>query len=664
MSDINVLPKEIAELIAAGEVIERPASVIKELVENSIDAGATNITVEIAHGGITYMRVTDNGCGIKRSEIKTAFLRHATSKIKSAEDLDAILTLGFRGEALASISAVSKVEIMTCTPDDEFGTSYFVSGTDEGEISEIGCPKGTTIIIRDLFYNVPARMKFLKKDVSEANTVAAVLDRIALSHPEVAIKFIRDSKITLTTSGDGKLKSAIYSVLGRDFSSSLIPLEYEEGNVSVSGYVCMPSRCRPNRNGQFFFLNGRYIKSGTISAALDQAYKNSSMVGKFPAGVINLTVPAGTVDVNVHPTKSEVRFSEEKKIFDVVYRGTKQAVLQGDKRPEMKIPDKKPLNIFATTEKFVQVKQDIFGDIKEDYKKTYTKKDDGLRAENEKSEISENKEPVKTYITDFGFADNTSVKTFNLSDVSVFDSDFKDKKQSFNEGYVKPNVNLDIVCDQEEKQEAKENSNGKNAVSTSAEDNSTGLNLNDVQYVGQVFGTYILVSLGDTLYFIDKHAAHERINFEKLKSSLTIQSQMLLTPQSVTLLSDEYDAVINNISVLEKCGFLAEDFGDNSVIIRAVPSILDNVDISSLIREIAYSLSVKGTAVSDRIDDILHSIACKSAIKAGYITSKEEQISLALKVLGSKDLMYCPHGRPIAFEMKKSQIEKQFGRII
>ncbi len=304
MPKINLLPKEIAELIAAGEVVERPASVIKELVENSIDAGATVITVEIERGGITYMRVTDNGSGIRSEDVKTAFLRHATSKIRTAEDLDAIFTLGFRGEALASIAAVSRVELLTKTKDADFGVGYVIHGGEELSFEEIGCPDGTTIIIRDLFYNVPARMKFLKKDVSEANTVAAVIERMALSHPEVAFKLIRDGKITVSSTGDGKLKSAIYSVLGRDFTSSLIEVSHSEGILKVEGFVSQPSRCRPNRNGQFFFLNGRYIKSGTMAAALDQAYKNSAMVGKFPAAVINITIPAGTVDVNVHPAKT------------------------------------------------------------------------------------------------------------------------------------------------------------------------------------------------------------------------------------------------------------------------------------------------------------------------------------------------------------------------
>lgn len=662
MAEIRVLPKEIAELIAAGEVVERPASVIKELVENSVDAGASQVTVEISNGGITYMRVTDNGCGISKDQISTAFLRHATSKIKKAEDLDQIFTLGFRGEALASIAAVSRVEVMTSTGTDEFGVGYTIDGGIQGKLEEIGCPKGTTIIIRDLFYNVPARMKFLKKDITEANTVAAVMDRIALSHPEVAFKFIRDGKNVMSSPGDGKLKSAIYSVLGRDFSSSLVPLEYSEGNVLAIGFICQPSRCRPNRNGQFFFLNGRYIKSCTVSAALDQAYKNSSMVGKFPSAVINLIVPPGTVDVNVHPTKTEVRFSEERKIFDVVYRGAKQAILAGDKRPELKIPENKPLNPFVSNERFVQVKQDISDNF-------------NSLEKNKPSEKTQDKVNVNVfYSTDFDNNSRTQ-STLENSDISVFGAMTNEKaEKSVVQKVLPKSVNeksdIDVFFEVVEPKETTPQSDfQKSAIAkpekqSTNEDFSTGLDLTNLFYIGEAFATYILVSLENTLYFIDKHAAHERINFERLKTQLNIQSQVLLAPVSVSLMREEYSAVITNLHLLEQCGFVAEDFGDGAVVIRAVPSILDNVDVPSLIREIAENLIVKGSAESDRIDDILHSIACKSAIKAGYITSKEEQISLAKKVLSDKRLMYCPHGRPIAFEMKKSQIEKQFGRIV
>ena len=655
MSEIKVLPKEISELIAAGEVVERPASVIKELVENSIDAGATSITVEIQRGGITYMRVTDNGIGIAPEQVKTAFLRHATSKIKTANDLDAILTLGFRGEALASISAVSKVEIMSAQKGKD-GVSYELHGGEEVAFEAAGCPIGTTIIVRDLFYNVPARMKFLKKDITEGNTVAAVVDRIALSHPEVAVKLIRDGKTVLNTTGDGKLKSAIYAVLGRDFVGSLIPLEYEEGGLSLSGFVCLPSRCRPNRNGQFFFLNGRYIKSGTMAAALDRAYQNSAMVGKFPACVLNLTIPAGTVDVNVHPTKTEVRFTDEHKVFDTVYRGTRQAITVGDRRPELQLNAKKPVNIFNDKKDYTQVNLPL---------------DVSAKPSIQTPSVVNNTVVNKPVVPSKPIVPPVQVSgTLTLNDSQV---DVKPQtvppmlsKAPIYEVVTAapaPKVqNLDILVEDEPPKKA-EPVIEKQVEKPQDSDILPDVNPLDINYIGEAFSTYIIVSYKNSLYLIDKHAAHERINFEKLKSELQINSQMLLTPVSVTLIKEEFEAIISNVQVLEKFGFLVEDFGGSTVVVRAVPSILSGEDVNTLISEMAETLRKTGLAESKKIDDILHSIACKSAIKAGNITSKEELQSLAVKVLTSRSLMYCPHGRPIAFELKRSQIEKQFGRL-
>ena len=657
MADIMVLPKEISELIAAGEVVERPASVIKELVENSIDAGATAITVEIEHGGITYMRVTDNGSGIAKDQIKTAFLRHATSKIKSTTDLDAILTLGFRGEALASICAVSRVEVMSAVNGSN-GVCYEINGGEEVSLEEIGCPIGTTIIVRDLFYNVPARMKFLKKDVTEGNSVLSIMERIALSHPEISVKLIRDGKTVLNTTGDGKLKSAVYSVLGRDFTSSLIPVEYAEDLLSITGFVCLPSRCRANRNGQFFFLNGRFIKSGTMSAALDRAYQNSAMVGKFPAAVLNLSIPAGTVDINVHPAKTEVRFADERRIFDVVYRATRQAISLGDRRPELNLNTKKATNIFASFDEFSQAKLDISA---QDTKKTVLPEIETLetKVQLKKStpliDNNYNKPLVlNDSLTDKSFAQTPKDVTYQV----VFDDELPKA----------PKVNIDIAVSNEKTEKPSVVETIQNNTEASQSE-AFNLDINpdidplNIKYIGEAFATYIIVSYNDSLYLIDKHAAHERINFEKLKAELDIQSQMLLTPVSVTLLTDEFEAIISNLSLINDFGFEIEDFGDNTVIVRAVPAILGSDNISSLVSEIAETLKVSGQPKPQKIDDILHSIACKSAIKAGNITSKEELQQLAVTVLTSKKLMYCPHGRPIAFELKRSQIEKQFGRL-
>ena len=345
MPEINILSQHVAELIAAGEVVERPASVVKELMENSIDAGATLITVEIRRGGITYIRITDNGCGIDRSNIKKAFISHATSKISSADDLDSILTLGFRGEALASVAAVARVEMLTRAENEEFGTRYVIEGSQEVLLDDAGCPKGTTIVVRDLFFNTPARMKFLKKDVTEANAVAGVVDRIALSHPEVCIRFIREGKEVISTPGDGKIQSAIHAIFGKEFSQGLIPCQYELNGIKVDGFISKPVHARANRTMQFFFLNGRLIKTRTAMAALEQAYKNSIMVGKFPACVLNLTIPPMAVDVNVHPAKTEVRFADEKKIFDAVYYCAKLALESGDTRPQMSFEKKAQMKV-------------------------------------------------------------------------------------------------------------------------------------------------------------------------------------------------------------------------------------------------------------------------------------------------------------------------------
>ncbi len=666
MADIMVLPKEISELIAAGEVVERPASVIKELVENSIDAGATAVTVEIERGGITYMRVTDNGSGIPKAQIKTAFLRHATSKIKSATDLDAILTLGFRGEALASICAVAKVEVLSAI-DGENGVCYEINGGEEVSFEEIGCPKGTTIIVRDLFYNVPARMKFLKKDVTEGNSVASIMDRIALSHPEIAVKLIRDGKTVLNTTGDGKLKSAVYSVLGRDFNSSLIPVEYMEDSLAITGFVSLPSRCRPNRNGQFFFLNGRFIKSGTMAAALDRAYQNSAMVGKFPAAVLNLTIPAGTVDVNVHPAKTEVRFADERRIFDIVYRGARQAISLGDKRPKLQINSKKPTNIFASSDEFTQAKLSV--DVNDKPISTVSNPHTTINTESQEKNspfIKANHETNEPLILRDSFSkDNNSDFIKNEKFVTyhaVYDDDLPRTS----------NINIDVVVDNTETSNHNHSELSQvNSQPVEVEKPKAKFDLEinpdidplNIKYIGEAFATYIIVSYNESLYLIDKHAAHERINFEKLKAELEIQSQMLLTPVSVTLLTDEFEAIISNLSILEDYGFEIEDFGDNTVIVRAVPAILGSDNIPSLISEFADTLKISSHSMSEKIDDILHSIACKSAIKGGNITSMEELQQLAITVLTSKKLMYCPHGRPIAFELKRSQIEKQFGRL-
>ena len=637
MPKINLLPKNVAELIAAGEVVERPASVIKELVENSIDAGATVITVEIQRGGITYMRVTDNGCGIEYSDVPTAFLRHATSKISVGNDLDSISTLGFRGEALAAVSSVAKVEMLTCTADSDFGTHYLIEGGEEKEYGEIGCPEGTTIIIRDIFYNTPARMKFLKKDISEANACAAVIDRIALSHPEVSFKFIRDGKQTLSTAGDGNVKGTVYSVLGREFSNSLIEVNSDVRGIAVSGLTCKPVTCKPTRNSQFTFLNGRLVRSGTVVAAVEQAYKNSAMVGKFPGFVLYVSVPFDMVDVNVHPAKTEVRYSDERVIFDAVYSAIKNALNSGDTRPEIKLkaPAFNPFE-HITVNEYKQQKIDTEKTVAEKvYKEEFS-------LHNHNKSVNVLRDGTKpSFTSKFSFVGADGEKTEPMTQ-----KEFEEKvitantatEENIKKNDNKPQVLVDIIREEEPEKP-------------------------DVILIGEAFSTYIVAQMGDSIFMIDKHAAHERIIFNRLKKEHETQVQQLLSPATAMLSGEEYDAVINNIELLLNAGFEVEDLGNSAVAVRTVPSFLVGENIPSLISEIALSLIKSGTVSTEREDDLFHTVACKAAIKAGMTTSRLEMQNLAETVLNSKDIMYCPHGRPVAYEIKKRELEKQFGRI-
>ncbi|MBQ8267672.1 MAG: DNA mismatch repair endonuclease MutL, partial [Clostridia bacterium] len=569
MPKINVLPKSIAELIAAGEVVERPASIVKEAVENSIDAGATHITVEIQRGGITYIRITDNGCGISGDDVPKAFLRHATSKIGKATDLDSISTLGFRGEALAATSAVSRVEMFTKTADEDFGTHYKIEGGEEVLYEEVGCPDGTTLIVRDLFYNTPARMKFLKKDVSEGTTVSAIIERQALSHPEIAFKLIRDGKQTLSTSGDGKLASAVYSVLGREISNTLIPVNMTLDGVKVTGLVCKPVSCHASRAYQFTFLNGRYVQSGTITAATEQAYKNSAMVGKFPVFVLGVEIPFETVDVNVHPAKTQVRFSDEKRVFTAVYNAVKNAILSGDTRPEIVVNQPKN-NTFLhmTTEQYRQTAVNL--PVQE-------------KVEPPKEVIKPKVEPTRLK------SDNTP---FFLRE--EFKPNIPEKKAA-----------VDIVKEEPAK-EIPKSEPIKQEIKVEEKEYSPK---EEIKLIGEAFNTYIVAQKGDSVFMIDKHAAHERILFNKLKENHVVESQSLLIPITVKLIGDEYTAMVNNIGLLGNYGFEVEDFGNESVLVRAIPAMLNKEDTESIVAEAAESLARKGSVELEKIDDILHTVS-------------------------------------------------------
>lgn len=629
MPKINLLPRDLAELIAAGEVVERPASVVKEMVENSIDSGATHITVEIKRGGVTYIRVTDDGCGISPEDVPVAFLRHATSKITKSDDLYNIATLGFRGEALAATSSVSRIEMFTKRAEDALGTHYEIEGGIEKLCEESGCPDGTTIIVRDIFYNTPARMKFLKTDMGEGNAVTAVCERAALSHPEIAFKLIKDGRQAISTSGDGKLHSAIYSVLGREFASTLIEVETELSGIGVSGFTCKPIYCRQSKTSQIVFLNGRFVRSGTVSAAVERAYKNSAMVGKYPAFVLNLKVPFGAVDVNVHPAKTEIRFSDEKKIFDAVYYGVKSAIEMGDTRPVINVGA--PKKAIPLTDETEQVKYRQTGVDFSVYNKSQAEKDYTTRATPFKETLKTNNEPLVLH------QDNTPF--FAREDVKKVLSKMEEKTE--------PQIVEETPAYSVASEEKVEEYNPEK----------------EVRLIGEAFSTYIVAEMGESVFLIDKHAAHERILFNEFKKTQQIEMQNLLSAVSVRLEAEEYTAVLSNIDLLLKAGFEIEDFGDGTVLVRAVPAMLSGEDVASMVREAAASLVSTGNVDIERIEDIFHSVSCKAAIKAGYITSNAELLELAKKVLNSDDIRYCPHGRPTCFEIKKKDIEKQFGRI-
>lgn len=647
MPQINILPKHIAELIAAGEVVERPASIVKEIMENAIDAGADKITLEIKRGGITYIRITDNGCGIDRDNIRKAFISHATSKISTADDLNAICTLGFRGEALASIAAVSRVEVMTRGENEDVGTRYCIEGGEETVLDDAGCPKGTTLIVRDLFYNTPARMKFLKKDVSEGNAVAAVVDRIALSHPEVSVRFIRDSKDVLFTSGDGRLDGAIYKVLGKDFASTLIPCDYELEGVRVSGYISKPFNARPNRMMQYFFLNDRFIKTRTGMVALEEAYKNSVMVGKFPACVLKIQIAPGAVDVNVHPAKTEVRFANEKMIFNAVYYCAKSALQQGDTRVQATFQQKVSRQFMPRPAEGKQIK--IYGQQLEQIKKEAQPEQD-FWANTTSDEFRKTVETPKS--EPIVFNDNNLKFGIEKNEMPDLISGFKPTaretapiEQAMPEPVEsKPSIEPEPVQPIVEEVQPE---------------------VEPYRVIGEAFKTYILVEQGKKLLIIDKHAAHERMLFEKFKANRDgIETQMLLAPVTVTLSKEEYSAVLDNLDLLEKAGYHVEDFGGGMVIVNECPTAVADADLADVIMELAgHLVTGQKELVPEKLDWIYHSTACRAAIKAGDKTTDYELNRFVESLLNNPDIRYCPHGRPVLVEMSRYEIEKNFGRV-
>lgn len=644
MAKIQVLDKHTAELIAAGEVVERPSSVVKELVENAIDAGASFITVAIENGGVTSLTVTDNGCGFAREDVPTAFLRHATSKLRTADDLACIGTLGFRGEALASIAAVARVELTTRTEDSLEGVRYCIEGGEEISLTEVGCARGASVCVRDLFYNVPARMKFLKKDVGEGNAVAAVVDRLALSHPEISFRFLRDGREELLTPGDNVLYSCIGSVLGREFAKTLISLDYTLGGVHVHGYICRPTQARANRTMQHFFVNGRYVKTRTAMAALEQAYKGAVMVGKFPACVLSVDMPPETVDANVHPAKIEVRFVNEKPVFDAVYHGVRSA-LDGDTAPKQAVLSA-PVYAPVNAEEAPRSKAPT--------------------AHQQMQQVArQTEQPVWMPLP------KVSSKSGNSRVVGGHSGTLRDEQtvvNSFFAGTAAPKAERQPlgsdgrrevpkqVAPWELPKEAEPANESEQTVMTTEPE--------PVRLVGEVLHTYIVAEWRGAVYFIDKHAAHERLLYDELKKNVQTGAQLLLAPVTVALNAEEKSALTEAAEDLRATGFELEEFGGHALLVRAVPMVLSGGDVAETLREIAGGLLAGRREITTaRLDWIYHSVACRAAVKAGDNSTPQELQQLAQRVLLSDDIRTCPHGRPVCFELTAHEIEKQFGRL-
>ncbi|MBR4510621.1 MAG: DNA mismatch repair endonuclease MutL [Ruminococcus sp.] len=682
MPHINVLSKEISELIAAGEVIERPSSVIKELVENSIDSGAKHITVEIKNGGSTYMRVSDDGCGMAFDDVPTAFLRHATSKIVTKEDLDNINTLGFRGEALASISAVARVEVMTKQQDETYGTLYCIEGSSEVSHEKSGCPDGTTIIIRDLFYNVPARAKFMKKDVTEANAVSNIMQKITLSHPDVAFKLIRDNRMEFNSAGDGELFSAVYAIYGRDFARDMIKCDYEYEGVHVSGFVIKPLYSRANRAFQNFFVNGRYVRSRLCSAALENAYSNMIMTGKFPACVLMIDLPPAAMDVNIHPAKAEVRFTDEKTVSNAVYFAVKNALMNDGLIYEFELKPKIDWTKPAPEEDRSVQQEFMFTPVED-----IAKKEQEIKAAENRpvytAPAPKAAEPVPAE-PDIP-ADTVTIKAFeHFGEKGVVAASApahaapeppKPEIPAAPEEAPKPEAappepvkapepapieGFHFINTSSFSQPRAEETPAKEAAPT----DPLHEEFPDIKVIGEAFGLYVICESAGKIIMIDKHAAHERIIFERLRSRNCRQySQTLLTGIRVLLTAEEFDAVENNQELLADLGFTFDFSERPCVVATAVPTFIMEADMEEIICEVANNLRMnKINPQSGLLDDMLHTVACKSAIKANDNNSLEELQSLAEQVCYNEAIRHCPHGRPVMFTMTKNNIDHQFRR--
>ena len=712
MAVIHVLDKHTAELIAAGEVVERPASVVKELLENSIDAGATQVTVSIESGGVKLIEISDNGTGIEAEYISTAFIRHATSKIETPDDLTNIHTLGFRGEALASIASVARVELTTRTEVDEFATVYRIEGGEEVSREPGARAVGTTIRVKDLFYNTPARMKFLKKDSSEGTFVSDTVTHVALSHPEVSVKFIREGKLQYVTPGDGQLRGAAYAVLGREFSRDLIELKNQEGVYRITGLVTPPKSCRASRSMQHFYINGRYVRNRTMMAGMEMAFKGTMMQGKFPGGILLLEMPADLVDVNVHPAKIEARFARENDVFDVVYHAVKLALAQPGTGERL-------FTFEADKEEKAENSKKDTDIIKNDVKNnSFTGLSAIIRGQADPGVLPQQHwEPAKPAAAPQqpapaaamqiptapsvprwkGSAQNEDMldpfvtlhspklettkapEPFRAAasetqlDVEPEFGETKlhsprDHMAAWNPAQEAPKEEPESAPCAETEPDAPEAAEQETVLAEPEQMNfdPTVDQPEPLRYVGEVFRTYILAERGDELCLIDKHAAHERQLYEKLAANYgNVPSQMLLEPAAIDLAAEEKQALLDNIPLLENAGLEIADFGGNTVVLRAVPADVEPQNAESLLVEIANKLLKGGhDALNEHTEWVLHSISCRAAIKAGDKSSPQELLALAEKILSGEVPPFCPHGRPCVLKLTRKELEKQFGRIV
>lgn len=698
MAEIHVLDKHTAELIAAGEVVERPASVAKELLENAIDAGATQITLSVTRGGIAELQIVDNGSGIEAEYIDKAFIRHATSKIAKAEDLNHIHTLGFRGEALASIASVARVEVLTKTEQDEYACCYRIEGGEPQGMEPGARPVGTTITVRDLFYNTPARMKFLKKDASEGTYVAETVLHAALSHPEISFRFIRDGKQQYLTPGDGELRSAVYAVMGREFARDLLPVESGNGVYRVTGLVTPPRACRASRGTQHFFVNGRYVKNRTMMAALENAYKGTMMQGKFPGAVLMLDMPADLVDVNVHPAKTEIRFARESDVFDAVYRAVRTALTtpgSGECRFDLgRAPEeKKPLNVAETPKPAVKPVptsapvQSGFATLSAaEYRALHqltesvpAKPLPGVVSLQSSGTVYQDKPqtPMEPSVVSRRVAAQEDSVLDILPDLPKEQPTAEPEKpfaipEAETEEAAAPSSMPQRPLEQPTCEEEPEQQS-MHALSALPEEGIAPQQITmaspapePLRLVGEVFKTYIITERDGELCLIDKHAAHERILFEKLAQAYgEVPAQMLLVPVQVNLTAAEKQALLQNADLLNDAGLEVEDFGGSTVMVRAVPSDVEVDDVEDMVVELAAHLQDGGRdALREKTEWVLHSIACRAAIKAGDRTSDAEMLALAQSIMDGSVPPFCPHGRPCVLKITRKELEKQFGRLV